>query len=158
MLIGLLSDTHIPDHVKELPSQLKQALHGVGLILHGGDIYTVSILDELECIAPVLAAEGDDDYLSTTKDRRVNKKHILNIEGVTIWLMHEPSWPPMPANEVPNVIIFGHTHEASLKNRGDVLLINPGSPTFPHYRLELGTIGLLTVNSGKAKAEIIQLQ
>ncbi len=61
MLIGLTSDTHIPDHAKELPSQLKEAFRGFDLILHAGDIYVVSVLGELERLAPVLAAEGDDD-------------------------------------------------------------------------------------------------
>ena len=61
MRIGLISDTHIPDHADELPEQLKDAFRGVELILHAGDIYTIPVLDELEIIAPVLAAEGDDD-------------------------------------------------------------------------------------------------
>ena len=169
MLIGLLSDTHIPDHAKELPDQLKEAFHGVDLILHAGDIYSFSILDELECIAPTLASAGDDDRFDAAMDKRVKWEHILTIEGVTIWLKHILWWRPDalknhtdPANlqdeKPPDVIVFGHTHEASLKNQGDVLLINPGSPTFPHYRHELGTVGLLTVNSGKVEAQIIQLQ
>jgi putative phosphoesterase len=169
MLIGLLSDTHIPDHAKELPDQLKEAFDGVDLILHAGDIYNLSVLDELECIAPILASAGDDDRFDAVIDKRVKWEHILTMEGVTIWLKHILWWRPDdsknhidPANlqheKSPDVIVFGHTHEASLKNHGGVILINPGSPTFPHYRRELGTVGLLTVNSGKAEAQIIQLQ
>ena len=48
MLVGLLSDTHIPDHAKKLPDQLKEVFRGVDMILHGGDIFAVSVLDELE--------------------------------------------------------------------------------------------------------------
>lgn len=159
MLIGLISDTHIPNHVKELPEQLKKAFRDVDLILHAGDIYSVSVLDELERIAPVLAAEGDDDPPSTASDRRVERKHILHIDGVTIWLAHEILWFGIPLNskESPDVIVFGHTHQASLKNDNGILEVNPGSATFPHYKVELGTVGLLTINSGKAEAQIIQL-
>ncbi len=162
MLIGLLSDTHIhfPDHAKELPDQLKEVFRGVDLILHAGDIYIPSVLDELERLAPVLAAQGDDDERDVTSDRRVKKKHILTIEGVTIWLIHEGPWSwPLDSKEAPDVIVFGHTHSSMLGNSKErVLLINPGSPTFPRYRLELGTVALLTVSSGIAEATIVQLQ
>ena len=165
MLIGLISDTHIPFHAKELPEQLEKVFRGVDLILHAGDIYAVSVLDELERIAPVLAAEGDDDFHATVEDRRVKRKQILTVEGVTIWLVHERFlvWPlgskGSPQHETrPDVIVFGHTHQSSLQHYQGILQINPGSATFPHYRLELGTVGLLTVNSGKAEAQIIQLQ
>ena len=160
MRIGLISDTHIPNHAKELPAQLKDLFHAVDLILHAGDIYTIPVLDELECLAPVLAAEGDDDPLSTSTDRRVKVKHILHIDGVTIWLTHARPWSwPLDSRETPNVIVCGHTHTATLGHlKGDILLVNPGSPTFPQYKLELGTVALLTISSGKAEANIVQLQ
>ncbi len=174
MRIGLISDTHIPDHAKELPDQLKDVFCGVDLILHAGDIYEASVLDELECLAPVLAAEGDDDPFSTRNDRRVKREHILNIEGVTIRLIHErPYWtnwycPPrskgalntasFQPESTPDIIISGHTHNATIEEQGSVLLVNPGSLTFPHYKVELGTVALLTVSSGKAEAQIVQLQ
>ncbi len=157
MRIGLISDTHIPDHAEELPEQLKQVFRGVDLILHAGDVYDASVLDELECLAPVLVAEGDDDALPN--DRRVKRKHILSIDGVTIWLMHERPWSrTLDSKQAPDVIVSGHTHLARLEEKGDVLLVNPGSPTYPHYKRELGTVALLTINSGKAEAYIVQLQ
>ena len=167
MLIGLISDTHIPDHVKGLPEQLKEVFRDVDLILHAGDIYIASVLDELESIAPVKAAWGDDDRESDLGgdrrlggDKRLKDKHVLNIDGITIWLTHELIWSrtPYDSKESPDVIVYGHTHQPSVQTYKGVLQVNPGSATFPHYRLELGTVGLLTVNSGKAEAQIIQLQ
>lgn len=170
MLIGLLSDTHIPNHVAALPAQLKEAFRGVELILHAGDIYNIATLDELEGIAPIIAAEGDDDPYRTASDKRVKSKHFLTVEGVTIWLAHSwwDFWPFRSRQElrrlspqqdsVPDVLVFGHSHEAKLEKREDLLLVNPGSPTFPYYKHELGTVGLLTIDSGKAEAQIIQLR
>ncbi len=165
MLVGLISDTHIPDHVKELPKQLEDVFRGVDLILHAGDIYAISVLDELERIAPVLAAEGDDDFHPTVGDRRVKRRQVLTMEGVTIWLTHlrPRSWPPVSDEssqheKLPDVIVFGHVHEARLENHKAPLLVCPGSATFPNYRNELGTVGLLTIKSGKADVRIIQLQ
>ncbi|MBI4284000.1 MAG: metallophosphoesterase family protein, partial [Chloroflexi bacterium] len=125
-----------------------------------GDIYTASVLDDLERLAPVLAAEGDDDPRATVTDRRVERKHVLTFDGVTIWLAHEIYKIALPLNsrEAPDVLVCGHTHQASLKNDNGVIQINPGSATFPRYRVTLGTVGLLTINSGKAEAQIIQLQ
>ena len=169
MLIGLLSDTHIRvagtrsnlgqlwgDH---LPLQISEAFRGVDLILHAGDIYTLPVLEELEKVAPVLAAEGDDDPFEIMNDNRVKLKHILNIEGITIGLAHQfEAWDLGKQEDLPDVIVFGHLHKPSLERRNGVLWVNPGSPTFPNYRYELGTVALLTVKDGKAEAQIIKLQ
>ena len=167
MRIGLLSDTHIPDHVKELPEQLKEAFHGVDLILHAGDIYTVPILDELERIAPVLAASGDDDWGDTLTDKRVKEKHVLELEGQVLWLVHmRPYYLMTPElqsrafsgqDSKPDIIVFGHEHRTDVQRVGDTLFVSPGSPTFLHYCRGLGTIGILDIDSGEAEVRIIHL-
>jgi len=169
MIIGLLSDTHVRvsgyrNNLGQLctgnfPSQIKDAFRGVDMILHAGDIYTLPILDKLERMAPTLASEGDDDPFEIMNDKRVKSKHILTIEGVTIGLAHQWEMWSLDGHETPlDVIVFGHLHKSSLQNQGDVLWVNPGSPTFPAYQHKLGTVGLLTIESGKASAEIIQLE
>lgn len=157
MRIGLISDTHIPDHAKELPRQLKEVFNGVDLILHAGDVYDVSVLDELESIAPILVAEGDDDS-EVLSDRRVKKEQIITVEGVTIWLIHEKPQSWYQHKERPDVIVYGHTHRDKIEDVRGVVLVSPGSPTFPHYKSELGTVGILTINSGKPEVEIVQLK
>ena len=86
MRIGLISDTHIPHDAEEIPPQVKMLFKGVDLILHAGDIYLSSVLDELEEIAPVLAARGDDD--SNLVNGRVKEKHVLDFDGFSLWLIH----------------------------------------------------------------------
>jgi putative phosphoesterase len=164
MLIGLISDTHIPDHAKKLPEQLKEVFNGVEMIFHCGDIYSLSVLDELETIAPVLAAQGDDETSYTSRDSRVKQKHVIDIDGVTIWLMHKrPKSLPRVSKHIswlddpPDAIISGHTHEPLIEKQKNILYVNPGSPTFPRYKLQLGTVGLLYLESGTVTAEIIQL-
>ena len=168
MLIGLVSDTHVrvPGYraslgqlvASQLPPQVKEAFQGVDLILHAGDIYTLPILDELETVAPVVATEGDDDPFEVANDRRVKQEQTITVEGVTIWLSHYGLWPEYPERKPPDVTVYGHTHRSALENNGGILRINPGSPTFPYYKHQLGTVGLLSINSGKVESKIVQLQ
>lgn len=172
MHIGLLSDTHIPEVEKGLPRQVMEAFKGVELILHAGDIYATSVLDDLERIAPVLAASGDDDYASTLADQRVKGKHVLKLEGQTIWLVHmrplyltSGKWlkgDPSEQNgqdkdDSPDIIVFGHEHRTVVQHSNGVLYVNSGSPTFLNYLRGLGTVGILELNSGKADVNIVQL-
>ena len=169
MRVGLLSDTHIPQAEKNLPDKLFEAFQGVDLILHAGDIYIHSVLDELESIAPVLAAMGDDDpeFADTVADKRVKEKHILELQGQILWLAHtlpydlnskgNHSGASPGQNSNPDIVVFGHAHYPMAKRVDNVLYINPGSPTFLHYTRGLGTIGMLEINSKGADARIVQL-
>jgi len=170
MRIGLLSDTHIPEVVKELPREVIKAFQGVDLILHAGDIYATSVLDNLECAAPVLAARGDDDHFSTLTDQRVKEKHVLQLEGQTLWLVHERSYSPQwwqsrwwesklsSGQDVkPDIVVFGHEHRTIVQRLNDILFVNPGSPTFLHYRRGLGTVAILDIDSDEADINILQL-
>ncbi len=169
MRVGLLSDTHIPNVEKVLPIEIAKAFQGVDLILHAGDIYNLSVLDELERIAPVLAASGDDDYGDTLRDRRVQERHVLTLEGQTVWLMHERpysySFPSLQARNsqgerepnAPDVVVFGHEHRTTVQDNNGILFVNPGSPTFLNYRRGLGTVGILCIDSGSPQVQIMQL-
>ncbi len=168
LLIGLLADTHIPEAEKILPFELMEALRGVDLILHAGDIFVPSVLDDLERIAPVLAARGDDEYGDMLTDKRVKDKHILKLEGQTLWLVHKRpysftlGWQKEMASEQdksdsPSIVVFGHEHRAVVQLLDDTLFINPGSPTFQNYCRGLGTIAILDIDSGEADVRIVQL-
>jgi hypothetical protein len=169
MRIGLLSDTHIPEAASVLPHEVMEAFRGVDLILHAGDIYTTSVLDDLEHIAPVLAARGDDDYFSTVRDKRVKEKHVLKLEGQTLWLVHERAyylvsslWKSRISSgqdkyDIPDIVVFGHEHRTVVERLHDILFINPGSPTFLNYCRGLGTVGILDIDSGEADVRILHL-
>ena len=164
MRIGLISDTHIPDVAKAIPQQVIEVFHGMDLILHAGDIYDVSVLDELQGIAPVLAARGDDDYV--IRDERVQATQNLTVEGLTIYVVPSSQYQARGLIEhpggynlekAPDIVVSGHTHRDIVQTMGEALLVNPGSATFPYYQLRLGTVALVDINAGKAEAHIVQL-
>ena len=166
MRIGLISDTHIPQAAGKLPEEVFKVFSSIDLILHAGDIYTRSALDDLEKISPVLAARGDDDYADTSRDKRVKYRQILQLEGKTIWLIHEnpfnsiatassPTW--WGDGTKPDVVVFGHDHKVYEGTRDGILMINPGSPTFLNYKKGPGTLGILEITSNQIDYQIIDL-
>ncbi len=181
MRIGIISDTHDKMQAHHMEA-LKKAFMGVDKILHAGDIYSSYLLDQLEEIAPVIAAKGNGDFI--TRDDRVSFTHTLNIEGFLIHLGHYFPFHDMelyisslkkPQDnenaefdavlsehihlimEAPDIIIFGHTHRALVHKHEEVLLLNPGSPTVPFQRHLPGTAIILTIDNGKCSTDIIQI-
>ena len=55
-VIGLISDTH-----GLIRPQALEALQGVDLIIHAGDIGKREVIDALQDMAPVLASKGNND-------------------------------------------------------------------------------------------------
>ncbi len=161
MKIGLLSDTHIPVGGERLPPQVMHAFSGVDLILHAGDIYTSSVLDELEELAPVLAAQGNGDL--GLSEPRLKDSHLLTVEGMRLGLVHCLELPWITPERVfgggVDIVVFGDTHVATVERYGRTLLINPGSPTFPNnWERQLGTVAILEIHNGKAEAFILDLK
>lgn len=167
MQIGLISDTHLPQllhSLDELGPQVAEALGGVDLILHGGDVTVAGVLDWCEQFAPVLAARGNNDIFD---DPRLAERQLLDVDGVRVGMAHElrPESRPIPeilrsslGGERVDVLIGGDTHVERLEYRDGVLLINSGSPSLPHHlSTRLGTMGRLTIERGRVTAEIIAL-
>lgn len=164
MLIGLLTDTHMPGSIPVLWDEVRVAFQGVDLILHGGDIVTADVLDWLEAIAPVIAARGNNDGLAD--DPRVKDVHVLNLEGWRVGLIHnlEPEERPIEMlvrdyfRQPVDVMVSGHTHFERIDYREGVLQINSGSPVHPHqYSSRLGTVGFLRLEPTKVDARVIRL-
>ena len=168
MRIGLVADTHIPRDVKGLPPHVKEAFKGVDLVLHAGDIYVPSVLDELATIAPVLAARGNGDW-DFPENHRLKDCHIVDANGFRLGLIHATVLAELPRRPLEkaiksefaghvDIIVFGDTHVASVEKYEGVLLVNPGSPTLPNGLFELGTVALLEINKGEIKARIVKLR
>jgi hypothetical protein len=174
--IGLISDTHIPEACSALWPQVYDAFQGVDFIFHGGDIHDLSLLDELEKVAPIYAARGNGEDGSggrdvQPEDARVKYAWLIEIEGLWIGLTHYVPVPERPPNftlarwverffpeRKPDVIVSGDTHREAIEWIDGVYCVNPGSATYPHnYDTQYGTIGFLELDQGKAEASIWQI-
>ena len=115
----------------------------------------------------MLAARGNGD-IWLPEDPRLKESHVLNIQGLRIGVTHsldypEPDWRSLEqAMETEfggpvDIFIFGSSHKALVETYKGVLLVNSGSPTLPMGLQQLGTVGILEINQGKATAHVIQL-
>jgi uncharacterized protein len=174
--IGLISDTHIPEAMPSLWEHIFDEFRGVECILHAGDIHDLSVLDQLELIAPVYAARGNGEDGSAGRDiqpddPRLRQAWMLELGNFKIGLTHYipmPEIPPsltiekwkqrlFPGHDL-DVLVYGDTHVEQIDIIDNTLCINPGSPTFPHnLSLQLGTIGFLYLDEAVPRAEIRQL-
>lgn len=147
--VGVISDTHSPEFVDVLPPRVLEALSGVELILHAGDIDGQPTLDALERIAPVVAVQGDHDQslksLPRSREVTVAGKRIVVIHGDRSRWIEEPEtflWTVSlgyyhPHSRLPralrrrfpeaNAIVYGHTHRPHIEVIDGVLLFNPGA-------------------------------
>ena len=185
MLIGLISDTHSAGSGWDLPAAVLDALAGSALILHCGDLECIGVLDCLEQAAPVLAVRGYEDPREPGA-RLADTTRIVSAGGVRIGMVHDIQWPPpglattpdgtglaYPDSGLPellarkfgspvDVAAFGDTHEELAEWREGILLLNPGSPTYPgrrHRPGALGTVALLEVDGGRIMGHrIVELE
>jgi len=160
MLIGLISDTHIPDRAKVLPTKVLEAFNDVELILHAGDLTSPKVIEELEEIAPVMAVQGNMDRANGIQ---LPKAKVIEAEGLKIGLIHGEVYPRADSDQLlylakeldVDILVSGHSHQPKIEQKSGVLLINPGSPIVP--RLADRTVMLLEIHDKEVDVEIIKV-
>ncbi len=151
MKIGVVSDTH-----GLLRPQVAPALAGVERILHLGDVGNISILTDLEKIAPVTAIRGNVDREGPCG--RLPETEVVLAEDRYIYMLHDLNTLHLdPAAGRFAAVLFGHSHRPDFYRKKGVLYFNPGSCGPRRFELPV-TVGVLTVETdGVLEAEIISL-
>lgn len=159
MKVGIISDTHVPGAASSLPPAVFNIFRGAELILHAGDIVELSVLEELRAIAPVEAVAGNMD--GSELQIRLPRKKVLSIGKFMVGLIHGKfridEQKEMIRREFDDVdlIVYGHSHTPFWGRVGDVLFLNPGSPTDNRYA-PYHSVAVLTVGDALT-AEIIRV-
>jgi putative phosphoesterase len=149
--IGLISDTH-----GLLRRSVHDALAGVEMILHAGDVGSDDILIELEAIAPVHAVSGNTD-----PPGRYEPEFTINVGGRNIHVSHghevgSPTPAKLAARYPQDILVYGHTHQQLVTRIEERLVVNPGAAGPRRFRLK-ASAAVLTIDSGKLDVEIIDL-
>jgi uncharacterized protein len=161
MEIAIISDTHMPRGSRRLSQGCVDRLQAADLILHAGDLSTIDVLLELEAYAPVIAIHGNVDDPDVRA--RLPAQATVELERAKVGLIHDAG-PAIERVErmrkefpLADAVVFGHSHIPVHERALDGFQIfNPGSPTerrrAPHH-----TMGIASLNDGKLKFELIQL-
>ena len=181
--IGVISDTHSAGSGRDLPMKILEALKGVDMILHCGDLECLGVLDYLEEVAPLLAVRGYEDPVEEG-ERLALTSRVVKVEGVSIGMIHDIQWPGPKIQTSPDgadlilpeangreimarkfkepvdIVLYGDTHEEIVTYWDGIMIMNPGSPTYPgkrHKRGALGTLGILEIDGEDAAGRIVEL-
>ena len=181
--IGVISDTHSAGSGRDLPMKILEALKGVDMILHCGDLECLGVLDYLEEVAPLLAVRGYEDPVEEG-ERLALTTRVVKVEGVSIGMIHDIQWPGPKIQTSPDgadlilpeangreimarkfkepvdIVLYGDTHEEIVTYWDGIMIMNPGSPTYPgkrHKRGALGTLGILEIDGEDAAGRIVEL-
>lgn len=147
MRLGVISDTH-----GLLRPEVFDVFRDVDHIFHAGDIGPLSLLTDLEALAPVTAVYGNtDDWDVRAKVPRVAK---LQLDGFEIVVTHGDQFSsPTPdalhaAFPEAEIILFGHTHKPLLTLVDLVVTVmNPGAAGKRRFEI-LPSVGILELETG----------
>jgi len=149
-IIGVISDTH-----GLVRPEAMVALKGVKLIIHGGDIGKVEVLQSLSSIAPVCAIRGNND--GGTWAKKLPDVLNLRVNGLKFYAIHDVNELEGDPNAARiHAVISGHSHKPSVVERDGVLFINPGSAGPRRFKLPV-TVARLEIHRGSVSSEILEL-
>jgi putative phosphoesterase len=152
-VIGLISDTH-----GLVRPECFEALRGVEMIFHAGDVGGPEVLSVLSKIAPVQAVFGNTD---PPGDPSLAEQFAETIGGVTVHVSHghelgSPTPQKLLDRYDADVLVYGHTHKPLLLVAGGRLVVNPGAAG-PRRFDTRPSVARLTIRGGRAEAEIVPL-
>jgi putative phosphoesterase len=153
VLIGLIADTH-----GLMRREALDALRGVELIIHAGDVGGHGVLRELRTLAPVRAVYGNvDDPQDPDLERTID----LKVDGLRVHVSHghelgSPTAERLLSAYLADVIVYGHTHKALVHQAGARLVVNPGAAGPRRFDLKPG-VALLTIERARARVQLVTL-
>lgn len=181
-VLGVIADTHIPDRRRRLHPQVLPTFEAAGVqaILHAGDISVPRVLRELEELAPVVAVRGNRDWFGFND---LPLRRVVQFDGVRIGLTHGhggfrlytgdklryllrgPQLFEVAAKravslfeERVDAVVFGHNHEPMNKPVNGRLMFNPGSACCQVVGDRPPSVGIMQINKGRVRGEIVFLE
>lgn len=173
ILIGLISDTHVPSRTSSVPETVLKDFkaRNVDYIFHMGDFTSYEIYKSL------MALFGENKVIAVRGNMDTGSKRLMNVLPETveleiynhkIFITHGSGGPNMIIRRLNkiydlspyNIIIFGHTHHPKneINEKDGKLYVNPGTCTPIDGRLTVvSSYGFLKINKDQVKAEIINI-
>jgi putative phosphoesterase len=147
-LIAVIADTHMPRGARRLPDRCVELLGAAEAVIHAGDFFATSALEEVRRLCPVVhAVHGNVD--EERLRRSLPAELEIEIGRRTLAITHDAG----PAKgrlarlqrrfPAADAVVFGHSHMPLLEEQDGFQIFNPGSPT-ERRRAPRPSMGLLT--------------
>jgi uncharacterized protein len=161
VLIAIVADTHLPRGSRVIPDACIERMRAADLILHGGDLSTAEVLEELRALGPPIAAvHGNID--SADLRRLLPERQVVDAAGVRIGLVHDagPARSRLRRMRMAfpdcDAVVFCHSHIPLHEQEGGFQIFNPGSPT-DRRRQPRHSMGIAHVDGGRTRFEHVWL-
>jgi putative phosphoesterase len=148
--VALLSDTH-----GLMRPEARAFAVGCDYIIHGGDIGSPEILDELAAVAPLIAVRGNNDRQAWAA--HLPETEIIRVAGAFVYVIHDLAQLDIdPHAAGVQVIVSGHSHQPLIEERDGILYVNPGSCGPRRFKLPI-SVGELIVEGARVAARTVEL-
>ncbi|MFW9824568.1 MAG: metallophosphoesterase family protein [Candidatus Thorarchaeota archaeon] len=133
--IVVLGDTHVQS-IDKLPNEIIKEIKNAEWVIHVGDFTSIQVVNSLIDLKGenFKGVYGNADPLDVRN--RLNSREVLEISGKKIGLTHPAHGGPENNLEMRilsdfkdtylDILIYGHTHEAKLEQKSELLIVNPG--------------------------------
>ena len=131
MKIGIISDTH--RNIKSIDKAIPY-LKECDLIIHAGDNFVDSKYIHKMTNVGMMAVRGNCDFENVEEELEfeVENKNIFVCHGDRYGVKYGLEQLQEKAKEVDaDIVIFGHTHTPLIKEKDNIIYINPGSVSLP---------------------------
>ena len=150
MKVLIVSDTHGKDENLEA-AVYKEA--PFDLLIHCGDVEGREIFTEALVDCPCCMVSGNNDFftdLPREEQIELCGKRILVTHGhyYGVSMGHEEIVEKTKAKDC-QAVIYGHTHRPVVEEEDGILVINPGSLTFPRQQGRRPSYAVMDVEEGK---------
>ena len=150
MIVGVISDTH-----GLLRPEAVDALRGVDLIVHAGDVGAPEILERLAALAPTTTVRGNVDTQAWA--RTLPLTEVVDVGQRHLYVLHDLSALDLdPKAAGFAVVISGHSHKPVADVRDGVLYLNPGSAGPRRFSLPI-CLARLHVTGKQLRHEFVHL-
>ena len=131
MKIGVISDTH---RMNRFIDKVIPYLKECDLIIHAGDNFVDSKYIHKMTNVGMMAVRGHCDFENVEEELEfeVENKNIFVCHGDRYGVKYGLEQLQEKAKEVDaDIVIFGHTHTPLIKEKDNIIYINPGSVSLP---------------------------
>ena len=148
--VALLSDTH-----GLMRAEARAFAVGADYIIHGGDIGSPQILEELASLAPLIAVRGNNDNQAWAA--HLPETEMIRVGGAFVYVIHDLAQLDIePRAAGVQVVVSGHSHRPQVLRRDGVLFVNPGSCGPRRFNLPI-SVGELYVDGTELSARTVEL-